>query len=102
MQGWPGLLLQGGAFGLLSFVIWWLLTRYVPSLTETFKSEMAAQRAAFEKEASAERATFEKEMAESRRIFEQRIGVADEKLRQKDQQMIDVLREGLRKSGGQG
>src|SRR4051812_42334442 len=95
-SGWPGVLMQGGAFSLLCCVLWWLLTRYVPSLTEAFNknmanatSELAAERNTFEKEMAATRLTFEREMKNNRELFEQRIGIADQKLRDKDERLIE-------------
>ena len=54
--GWTGLFVQMGSFGLVCFVMWYVFTKYLPQLQETFRKTVEslnpqneALRAAFEK-----------------------------------------------------
>ena len=48
---WDGVL-NASALGILAFVLWYLLTKFVPGVFDSFKEEMKAQRESHEKSVS--------------------------------------------------
>jgi plastocyanin domain-containing protein len=73
---------QFGCFGVVCFTVWWLLTKTIPNLTQTFREEIEEIRK-----------VFQEEMERDRTTFAAQIQKRDDLIRDKDEKIIGVLRE---------
>lgn len=95
---WMTPAIQGGAFGALVFVLWWILTKQQPAQTsawltalEKINAEAAAVRKVFEDESQKNRIAFEQEMQRHRTESRDRENALQLKVMAKDDQMIALL-----------
>jgi hypothetical protein len=42
VPGWFGSIIQFGSFGVLCYVLWWIISKHIPNLTSTFKDSLDA------------------------------------------------------------
>lgn len=87
MPGWAGSVIQFGSFGVLCFVIWWILTKQQPAQAEAYKVSILSLQDTFTK-------SLNEIMAESREQTIKFVATVE----RKDQQLIQIIDE-LRKSG---
>ena len=80
IPGLLGWLIQGGSFAVLCFVLWWLLTKYLPQQTKTFAETLAK----ITEDSAAQRTTFQEESQRNRELFASQIQRAND-------QLIDAL-----------
>jgi flagellar biosynthesis protein FliP len=87
VQGWPNIILQGGAFSLLVFIIWWLLTKHIPEQQKTFFDALTSQQKTFADALNKLTA----DSAADRDVFRAEIQAHEIAQRAKDERMIELL-----------
>lgn len=75
---WATTIIQFGSFGVLCYIIYWILTKHIPQLTKTFTDTVTAMMV---------------DSLANRRTFEEQMKLRDLEIQRRDQQLIDYFTE---------